>query len=291
MARCVLITGATGFIGCALMESLSSEAGFDVIGTSRNPGSTQGRGYRQFRIGERVSPELLSGIDVVVHCAHDFAEHMQNQNVSSAKQLREAFLAFNPDGLFVYVSSYSAREYAETAYGRVKFRCEQVLSEYPSIIIRPGFVLGGGGLFQRLAKLMKVFPVIPLFDGGAGKLPVIGIDRLCRVVARVIVRAHENEREYNLFERELVTQKVFFKAILQACGHKALLLSVPSAFCLSVLKAFESVGIKLPVGHENLKAFVANQDGVHFSNLAILESGDVSIRENVLVAFEDGSAQ
>ncbi|MEZ5738036.1 MAG: hypothetical protein R3E68_00335 [Burkholderiaceae bacterium] len=65
---------------------------------------------------------------------------------------------------FVFVSSQTASEHAPTAYGRTKWRIEQLTLAQGGCVVRPGQVYGGPerGLFGLLARLRRV-PVLPAF--------------------------------------------------------------------------------------------------------------------------------
>ena len=69
----VLVTGATGFVGTALLQRLSSEDGCSVRASVRNAGALLGCGIEQTVVPD-VGPEsqwqeALAGCDVVVHLA------------------------------------------------------------------------------------------------------------------------------------------------------------------------------------------------------------------------------
>ena len=287
MGTKVLVTGATGFIGGSLTSYLTGVAGYQVKGTSRVAGKRGGVEYSYYDISKPFSLDMLDSIDVLIHCATDFSASMIEENIQSTMDLCYRYYEINPRGKFIFVSSFSSRKDAQTAYGKAKYKTELALKHTPAVIIRPGFVLGAGGLFYRLVKMLKVAPVVPMFDGGKGILPVIGIDKLCQCIALLIEREH-TESEYNLFEEKMVTLDVFFRQIALQMQRRILFISIPSSICLFILKLVESVGISLPVGHDNLKAFVANQDVIYNSSFPLLGVGGCSINESIFKAYKFG---
>jgi hypothetical protein len=68
------------------------------------------------------------------------------------------------DARFVFVSSQTARPDAPTAYGRLKWRAEQMILAQGGIVVRPGQVYGGReqALWGRLARLARK-PLLPRF--------------------------------------------------------------------------------------------------------------------------------
>lgn len=80
-----LVTGATGFVGQALLARLAADASNTVCGTSRQPGDPLAPGVPRSVVAE-LGPDTawraaLQGVDVVVHLAarvHVMREHAQD---------------------------------------------------------------------------------------------------------------------------------------------------------------------------------------------------------------------
>ena len=70
MKRCA-ITGANGYLGKAMVRAFG-EAGWVVESLVRRPEQLQTNAHR-FVLGETCDPKLLSGVDVLIHCAWDFS--------------------------------------------------------------------------------------------------------------------------------------------------------------------------------------------------------------------------
>jgi NADH dehydrogenase len=99
------------------------------------------------------------------------------QRLLDAAQVRGARL--------VYTSSQTAHPDAPTAYGRVKWSCEQLVLANNGIVVRPGQVYGGAakGLFGTLCRLAQVLPVYPRFRPDPQIQPV-HVDDLAMALAR-----------------------------------------------------------------------------------------------------------
>ncbi|HEY3742719.1 MAG TPA: NAD(P)-dependent oxidoreductase, partial [Bryobacteraceae bacterium] len=130
----ILVTGASGFIGSALVEHLHAEA----------------VRYRE--------PRPLDA-DVIIHCAHDFSSGALTRNIELARALL-------PARRVLYFSSCSAVPHARSEYGSTKYRVEQLFKDAGHTIIRPGLVIGLGGLFLRSTRPLRSARIVPLVNGG-----------------------------------------------------------------------------------------------------------------------------
>ena len=99
----------------------------------------------------------------------------------------------------ILMSSISARPDAVSEYGRTKLAEEEYFIRNNHTIVRPGTVLGKGGLFGKIAGVMQSFPVLPLLDGGRARMTVIGVHDLCRAL-EAILQIHE-AKQYNFITR------------------------------------------------------------------------------------------
>ena len=64
------ITGSNGYVG-GCVKSYFGANGWEIFELARRPKPNRAR--TQFQLGDDVSPQLLSGISALVHCAYDFA--------------------------------------------------------------------------------------------------------------------------------------------------------------------------------------------------------------------------
>jgi nucleoside-diphosphate-sugar epimerase len=153
------VTGASGFIGMHLCEHFR-RLGWEVRALVRNPAAYPWKvaGMRAFPccLPETVDEGGLVGARVLVHCAYTtrFTDLEQAERVNDLGTRRVLELA-RKAGVerFLFVSSQSAHEEAESYYGRSKLALEKVLSPERDLIFRSGLVLGkaGSGLFHPCA--------------------------------------------------------------------------------------------------------------------------------------------
>ena len=133
------------------------------------------------------------------------------------------------------------------------------------IIVRPGLVLGDGGLYGRIQKWARVLPIILLPNGG--KVPIIKIEKLCDLTLEIISNI-ESSCEINLFEKEFKTlRQIVLEAALEF-DRKPWVFSIPASWVNFNLISASRFHIPLPVNSGNLGGFLANQSSEQESNIA-----------------------
>jgi uncharacterized protein YbjT (DUF2867 family) len=262
----LLIIGSSGFIGKKLSSAAVSQ-GLNVVTLARNVQHSDASvtGYL-WSFGEPLPINAYKGVTCAVHLAHDFdgnfgAQLTYESTLAIAKQLKEAGIKRQ-----IFFSSYSAGVHATSIYGKTKYNLEKVLKQIPGmIIVRPGLVLGDGGLYGRIQKWARVLPIILLPNGG--KVPIIKIEKLCDLTLEIISNI-ESSCEINLFEKEFKTlHQIVLEAALEF-DRKPWIFTIPASWLNFILISATRLHIPLPVNADNLAGFLANQSSEHESNIA-----------------------
>lgn len=260
------LSGAGGFLGSRLAAHWRAR-GHEVRGLAR---------------GE---PAGLGGVDVLAHLAHDLTPGAARRNLEGTQNLclaaREAEVARQ-----VYVSSYSARPNAFSEYARVKYELEQFFLARGHSIVRPGLVIGPGGLFWRNLRATLRLPVVPLVDGGKDLLPVIGLADF--VDAMTVIVEDGRAGAFNLFQREQVSMAALLKTACRLAGRSPLFLGVPGNLAAWVLGALARTGIPIPVNLDNLRALKQNQEVIHSPDLLDFIPRESSLEELLRAAMAGG---
>jgi NADH dehydrogenase len=258
----VFITGLNGFIARHLAAWLS-ERGYAVTGTSRS-GSERFRAIA-WRLGDPIESTALAGVDVIIQAAHDFAPGAMNTNIKGTLAMERAAAGAGVQRQ-ILVSSLSARPDAVSEYGRTKLAQEEHFIRHNHTIVRPGTVLGRGGLFGKIAGAMKSLPVIPLLDGGRAPMTVIGVHDLCRALEAILL-IHE-PKQYNLYYEDMPTLGEVLRQLATILNRKVLFVPVPAAFLLLPLSVLRYLRIRAPIDVDNLKGYVTNLTPYHPTNLS-----------------------
>lgn len=257
----VFVTGSTGFLGANLTRHWR-ERGHVVSGSAPDADETAPESIRH-TLGNALEPSLLAGADAIVHGAYDAAASYSTNydgTVLIYEAARDAAVARQ-----IFISSYSARPDAASEYGKLKYALEQFFLAQAQSVVRPGLVIGNGGLFGRNMRKILASPIMPLLDGGRDQLPLIGIRDFTAAMTAIL----EGRRTgaFNLFDPGLVTMRTLVRTVNVAGGHRALYLPISAALAEALLSVCERFGIRLPVDRGNLRALKANQRPIHQSDL------------------------
>lgn len=257
-----LVTGATGFVGSHLVETLVRQ-GFEVTALVRSPakaGRLQALGVRRIA-GDLHRPEALreaaSGQSVIFHVAGVVAALDEagflHGNLEGTRNLLQAIGEARPR--LVLVSSMAAAGPAPrgrpltgdeppspvTAYGRSKLAGEAAVraSALPWTIVRPPMVYGPGD-----TEVLKVFRlarrgIAPVFGEGTQELTAVyGPD-----LAEALMAAAQSERAigqtYYACHAEVFTSRAFLEAVGEALepggGRRVRVLRLPVGLARAAL--------------------------------------------------------
>lgn len=260
----VFITGLNGFVAARLAGHLKS-SGHEVTGSSRTPSGLPGA--RIWSLGDPPGESMFRKVDVVVHCAHDFSGGAMHRNIDGTLALANAARRAGV-GRQIFISSLSARADAASEYGRAKYQTEQVFLDRGDMVVRPGTVIGKGGLFGKMAAMIRERSVLPLVDGGKAEMTVIGVADLCRAIEAILGRAEP--REYNFYYADRPVMKDLLGRLRERLGRRTFFIPVPGWMLLVPLTLLRWLHIRTPVDLDNLRGYMKSREMVHGSNLALV---------------------
>jgi len=238
----LLITGASGYIGAALLRQARNRGlQVAVLGSTSAGSPDPGVQVYPWRLGEAVPGAALEGVTAMIHVAHfwradEAGAGDDNPNFTGSLQLAQASAAAGCPR-FVYVSSTAAHEQALNAYGKIKRRTEGALLErYPGqvLVARPGLVYGGAqkGIFGLLSKLVRVFPLLPLV-GGATLLQPVHVDEVCAGLLSLALLAQPDRSSYVLAHPQPIAFADYLRLLRRtATGRKLWLIPIPVTLAL-----------------------------------------------------------
>lgn len=171
MSQVVAVTGATGFIGRVLLDTLL-ENGWKIRALTRQfpPGERENLEWVQGDLDSYKSLQrLVTGAYAVIHCAGavrgSSLESFLHNNVVGTDNLLRAIIEQNSSSRFLFISSLAAREPGLSWYAASKFKAEQLINDcaanIPCTIFRPAAVYGPGD--KELRPLFKAtyYGVLP----------------------------------------------------------------------------------------------------------------------------------
>lgn len=249
-ATMVAVTGASGFVGSAVVRELA-ESGQSVVGLVRWPQTSTS--YRKYDLSASLDEALLTGVDSIVHCAFVRADRGNRNafeiNVKGTLKLFERAVL---QGIrFIFVSSLSAVPGARSRYGQHKLLLERLLLERGACIVRPGLVVGDGGLVRSLYDAMRRLRLIPLIDGGRQPVQCVGQRDLAAVI-RLLVERRSPPASVTVAAEVPVTARRMALDLRDRFALKALPLSLPYPVMFPLVSGAEAIGLRPPISRENL---------------------------------------
>lgn len=258
----VLLTGASGFVGSAVLERLSkSDSELLIAGRARPVDVSAGIRFIEIPSLEEVADwsAHLSGVDAVVHCAARV--HVMNEG---AIDPLAAFRKVNVEGTlrlarqaaeagvrrFVFLSSikvngegtelgkpYTADDQPAPLdpYGVSKWEAEQALlalaaqTSMEVVIIRPVLVYGPGVKANFRSMMNWLNKGVPLPFGAIGnQRSLVALDNLVDLVVTCIDHPEAANQVFLVSDGEDLSTTQLLRRMASALGKSPLLLPVPS---------------------------------------------------------------
>lgn len=202
MTTRVALTGSTGFIGSAALRALADQ-GVRVRALVRTPPQQRDGGPVEWLAGDLTDADsparLCEGADVLVHLASRVGgseEECEAVNDRGTESLMGAAVRAGV-GRIVHLSTaavYGAGPHRGiavdgvpavpvSAASRTRLAGERHAREAGAVVLRPGLVTGAGDrwVVPALEELVRRVPV--LWDGGEGRLSVVDVGDLARLIA------------------------------------------------------------------------------------------------------------
>ena len=248
----IFITAIGGFLGSQLAVGLAAR-GHQMRGSIRGRRPADGTRVVRLSLDAPFDPNVFSGCDVVIHAAHDFGPDASETNVRGTIAWAEA-AAHAGVTRQLFISSPSAQPHSPSEYGRVKYTLERWFLDAGHLVVRPGLVVGPGGLFARQRAALLRTPLVPLIGGGNQPTFVIAVGHFVDAVARIVEGG--TPREASLFYDDRPPMRAFVAAVKRAAGQRAIIVPIPGAVAIGLTRLSQALRLPIPVTPEQIRTLL-----------------------------------
>ncbi|WP_180107685.1 NAD-dependent epimerase/dehydratase family protein [Acinetobacter sp. YH12085] len=277
----ILITGATGFVGNALVEKLSCV--YQIIALIRTESDTLPENIEQKITSNIFEADLPANIDVIIHLAGR-AHILNEQTIDPLSEFRkvnvEGTLQLARQALdkkvkrFIFMSSIGVngsvtlqQPFTEDAlpqphadYAVSKLEAEQELkkllagSDTELVIIRPPLVYAAHapGNFARLLKLVATNLPLP-FAGTKNKRSFVALENLVDFIQTCIEHPNAANQTFLVADQSRISTRELVRYLKQGMGKPARFIYLPQplmklgAACIGKSKLYEQLFESLEV--------------------------------------------
>ena len=238
----ILLTGATGTVGSALLRRLTA-GGRPVRALVRDQRGLGDQRVRvQIALGDLSDPpsfrNALRGVDTVVHLAASIRDQPRGsiEELNAVATLR-LVRAAERAGVrrFVFFSALNAHHHSRTRFFRAKALAEDAVeaSSLETTVFRPSIIYTPGDPWLTLLDRLSRLPAVPV--SGSGKAlyqPVWAED-----VAAAVMNSLDGSRSaFELAGPEVMSYDDIVRAVLRAAHRRRRLLHVPLALVRASLR-------------------------------------------------------
>jgi uncharacterized protein YbjT (DUF2867 family) len=280
----ILLTGATGTVGRALLPMLLAE-GHDVRALVRDP---RGLGRRRVDVrivlgdlaemrDPRVRRQALRGVDTVIHLAAAIRDQRaaaieELNGLATARLLRSAEDA--GVGRFVFFSAIGATQFQRTRFFRAKALAEEAVreSELASTVFAPSIVYDREDPWVTLQRRLALLPALPLSGSGTARFqPIWAADVARCVIADLARDGDDAKRRWELAGPEELTYEQIALAVARSSGREGPVVRVPLNLVRLGLR-----GVRAVAGDS---AFATWEEAELLEVPMVSERGDADVRE------------
>lgn len=246
----IVISGASGFIGSTLAQSFIA-LGHEVVGLVRQPENMQENGvkYVQYAFENTEIPDVFQDGDIFIHCAYSNTTTSNVQSIQATKALLH-LARKNGVKQCVFLSSIAATSNSGSSYSLEKSTLENAFQTEGDIIVRPGLVIGKGGLFYNTFRFMKRRGILPVFGDGKQIVHYIAIENLVEII-HYLLQQKVTGTFYAVQEKPL-SYLDFYTAVGQKTQRKIRIIKLPYWLILLGVNTIGKI-VKLPITKDSIK--------------------------------------
>jgi uncharacterized protein YbjT (DUF2867 family) len=271
----LLLTGATGLVGSAVLRRLVAE-GAEVRCLVRNPRRLGAQRVRvQIALGDLTDPpsfrNALRGVHTVVHLAASIRDqpHGSIEEINGIATWRMVEAA-ERSGVerFVFFSVLGASTHQRARFLRAKALAEQAVREsrLRATVFAPSIVYAPGDPWLTLLERLALLPLMPVSGRGRATYEPIWVEDVADCVIASL-RAPDGNQRYELAGPEQLSHNDMVRTVLRSLNRTRPLLHVPTSVVSRALRLLETVA--------GPRAF-ATWDEAELMEVPMLSSGGVA---------------
>ena len=276
----IFLTGASGFVGSHLIESLTSE-GHELVCHFRAPQTINIESHPNLAVwsGNLNDVEDLSkklqGLDVVIHCAAEMKlwnseksllettvfmtkNILESSRRASIKQfiyMSDASIAKNPLGQNLHISESRALPSLQNfPYSHSKSQAEQWVLEagdetFRTLSLRPATIWGRGDVVDQILGRAADLNKFGWFDQGDYLFSTCYIQNLCEAVNKSLL-SDSNQESFFISDGPPMQFRQWMSMRLKVGHYKVPTLSIPRSFARPLARFTENGWKYLPLRGE-----------------------------------------
>ena len=248
----VFVTGATGFVGRAVIQAVRAE-GHVVRCLVRRGSEPDLHGFEAI---ERVEGDVLAppatleagmaGCDTVIHLVGIIREHPA-RSVTFDRIHHDATLnvltAAARAGVrrYLHMSALGADAHARARYHQTKWAAEEAVRASGLVwtIFRPSVIYGAGdGFISMLARMVRRLPVVPVIGDGRQRLQPVSVEHVAAGFARAVTLETSAKQTYVIAGADVVSIHELLALIATALHRRVRTISVPLGLMRPMAQAF-----------------------------------------------------
>ena len=246
----LLLTGATGLVGSALLPRLVDD-GVPVRCLVRDPRRLGAQRVRvQIALGDLADPpsfrNALRGIDTVVH----LAASIRDQSVGSIEELNGIATWRMVDAAeragvrrFVFFSALGASTHHRARFFRAKALAEQAIREsaLETIVFAPSVIYAPGDRWLTLLERLALLPLVPLAGRGRSVFQPLWVRDAAGCILAALAAAPQGHVRHELAGPQELTYEDMVRVVLGSLDRTRRLVHVPIPVVSRALRAMEAL--------------------------------------------------
>jgi uncharacterized protein YbjT (DUF2867 family) len=271
----LLLTGATGLVGSALLRRLVAEAQ-PVRCLVRDPRRLGPQRVRvQIALGDLTDPpsfrNAMRGVSTVVHLAASTRDQPRGSIEELAAiatwRMVEAAQRAGVER-FVFFSALGASTHHRARLFRAKALAEQAVreSDMHTTVIAPSLVYAPGDRWLTLLERLSLLPIVPVSGRGRAKCQPIWVEDIasCVVAALRDIGNGATHDRYELAGPQTMTYNEVIDTVLHSLVRERPLMPVPTPIVSRMLRLLErAMRVNTPVTWDEAELLEANMVAKH----------------------------